>query len=206
MVRITSVETTVMAKTRVGIFGGTFDPFHLSHLNIMCAAKKQADLERIYVAPNYIPPHKTTTTTPHYHRFAMTALAIREYEYAVPILLADSGYACDEIKKVQEMHPDCDLYMIMGQDSFLDLPRWREYQFITNAVSFIVYPRGNPAYLNHSTVQWLAGKTNELSATEVRLRIQNSQQIHGLSTEVCEYVLKTGLYGVAPEKAKSVAL
>ena len=62
---------------KVGIFGGTFDPFHLGHLAIARAAKQQFGLDMVRIMPARIPPHKQTkAVTEDVHRLMMISLAL----------------------------------------------------------------------------------------------------------------------------------
>ncbi|WP_372963011.1 nicotinate-nicotinamide nucleotide adenylyltransferase, partial [Mesotoga sp.] len=48
------------SKTRIGIFGGSFDPVHTGHLVVAIRAIEQLELDRLYVIPAYMPPHKVS--------------------------------------------------------------------------------------------------------------------------------------------------
>ena len=45
-------------RNAIGIFGGTFDPFHLGHLEALKHFEEKFDFEKILVVPTGIPPHK----------------------------------------------------------------------------------------------------------------------------------------------------
>src|SRR5512132_1010695 len=61
----------------IGLLGGTLDPIHLGHVEMARAAKGALGLERVYVLPSHVPPHRPQQPLASgYHRFAMTALAI----------------------------------------------------------------------------------------------------------------------------------
>ena len=42
----------------VGLFGGTFNPFHNGHIGIIEHVKKQYGFEKIFFIPSATPPHK----------------------------------------------------------------------------------------------------------------------------------------------------
>src|SRR5262245_61232618 len=66
-----------MAETRrIGILGGTFDPFHLGHLALARAARTTLQLDEVRIVPANVPPHRGTPGASAYHRFAMAALGI----------------------------------------------------------------------------------------------------------------------------------
>ena len=66
---------------RIGIVGGTFDPFHRGHLDPVLAAREKLQWDRVLYIPAWRQPFKTDRdAAPGPHRFAMTALAIRDHD------------------------------------------------------------------------------------------------------------------------------
>ncbi len=49
--------------SKVGIFGGTFDPIHLGHLITAQSVREIRNLEKIIFIPAFISPHKSDTKT-----------------------------------------------------------------------------------------------------------------------------------------------
>ena len=68
-----------MAKERIGILGGTFDPIHEGHIHMALSAMQGAHLDRVLVLPTGNPPHKIGIT-PAEDRWRMVCCAGR---YAV---------------------------------------------------------------------------------------------------------------------------
>ncbi len=63
--------------TRLGLFGGTFDPVHFGHLRTIEAARIELGLPEIWMLPNPYPPHKLhMPMTPYVHRKEMLRLAL----------------------------------------------------------------------------------------------------------------------------------
>ena len=64
---------------KIGIIGGTFDPLHVSHINIASEAKKQFDLEQIWFMLSPNPPHKNSETVNSFEvRFEMLNIGLRD--------------------------------------------------------------------------------------------------------------------------------
>src|ERR1051325_6930428 len=70
---------------RIGILGGTFDPFHLGHLALARAAISALHLHRVHIVASHVPPHRPAPGASSYHRFAMVALGVA----GEPSLVAD---------------------------------------------------------------------------------------------------------------------
>lgn len=66
-----------LAKTRVGIYSGTFDPFHLGHQNLIQNAIKQINLHHLYIYPNLNPDHKQPKL-PFEKRYHLLTLTLQD--------------------------------------------------------------------------------------------------------------------------------
>jgi nicotinate-nucleotide adenylyltransferase len=217
---------------RIGLFGGTFDPIHLGHLAVARAAEQRFRLNQVIFIPVGHPPHKPATDLPPYeHRFGMVALACAGHPRFVTSL-AESGYdgaeprvcySVDTVRLFREQfkEPGDRLYFILGADSFLDLPDWKDYDTLLDLCDFIVASR--PGFrtdalrqvipsrllptepsasadslaipLLQTTVHLLDSVKSRVSATEVRRRLEQGRSIRGLvPPRVEEYIIKQALY------------
>jgi len=133
----------------IAIFGGTFDPIHAGHVRAARAATRRFQLHRVLFVPCGVPPHKLgEDLAPFPHRFAMVALAAQGEPAFVPSLLeapkADRrpNYSVETAETARGMLGSRDrLYFILGLDSFLDLPNWKDYQRLCELADFIVASR-----------------------------------------------------------------
>jgi nicotinate-nucleotide adenylyltransferase len=65
---------------KIGILGGTFDPFHCGHLDVAARAQEALGLSRLYIITSNIPPHRQQPFASAYHRFAMVSFAVASRE------------------------------------------------------------------------------------------------------------------------------
>ena len=72
-----------MAKERIGIMGGTFNPIHTGHIRMALSAKEQAGLDRVLVVPTGNPPHKQHIA-PAEDRWKMVCAACAQEEALTP--------------------------------------------------------------------------------------------------------------------------
>jgi nicotinate-nucleotide adenylyltransferase len=117
--------------TRVGIFGGTFDPIHLGHLIIAEELRYRLGLDRLIFLPSSQPPHKTgRVVSPVADRLAMLELAIagnpRFVVSTVDVDRPGLSYTADSLTILQQQYLGAQLDFLMGQDSLRDLPTWHE--------------------------------------------------------------------------------
>jgi nicotinate-nucleotide adenylyltransferase len=124
------------AQTRIGVFGGTFDPPHVGHLILAAEARDQLGLDRVLWVVTPEPPHKTGR--------AISPLSIR-MELVQAAIFQDAGfvlsrvevdrpgphYSADTVQILAKQNPGVALFYLMGGDSLHDLPAWiRPQQFI----------------------------------------------------------------------------
>ena len=97
-----------MAKERIGIMGGTFNPIHTGHIRMALAAKEQAGLDRVLVVPTGNPPHKQHIA-PAEDRWKMVCAACAQEEALTPsrIELDREGviYTVDTLTLLREEYP-----------------------------------------------------------------------------------------------------
>jgi nicotinate-nucleotide adenylyltransferase len=138
------------AKKRVALYGGTFDPVHLGHLEIALGVSELFEIQRVLFIPALIAPHKQTrVVTSAIHRYAMLALATQDdprllvstFELDAP----DRRYTVDTVAHFQARFGDSsELFFIMGADSWSEITTWREWEQLLTMTNHIVVTR--PGY------------------------------------------------------------
>ena len=220
-------------ERRIALFGGTFDPIHIGHLAVARAAERRFHLDEIHFIPTGRPPHKHHSGMASYaDRYAMVAIACADHPRFIASL-AESGaghsgrekfYSVDTVRHFkQKFHGGEHLYFLLGADSFLDIPEWKDYETLLGLCDFIVASRpgfkvdalrlvippelfGRPGSaqapldpraiaLRRTAIYVLDAVASHVSATEVRYRLDHNESIHGLVTpRVEEYITKQALY------------
>lgn len=219
---------------RIALFGGTFDPIHIGHLAVARAAERRFHLDEIHFIPTGRPPHKNRSGMASYaDRYAMTSIACADHPRFLPSLAEAGGgqsgreifYSVDTVRHFKQRHhgSGAHLYFLVGADSFLDLPNWKDYETLLGLCDFIVASR--PGFdvaalrlvippelfarrgaehtpldpraitLRRTVVYVLDAVSSHVSATEVRGRLDRNDSIHGLvPPRVEEYINKKALY------------
>jgi len=132
---------------RIGLFGGTFNPIHRGHLHAADAVEKKIPLDRIYLIPSALPPHKAPDNLANAaDRLEMIRLAIAGISYLevseVELSRAGPSYTIDTIIHYQNLFPaETELYLIMGMDAFLEIDTWKSYLDLLRQISFIIMSR-----------------------------------------------------------------
>ena len=132
---------------RIGLLGGTFDPIHRGHLRAASEVIKRFSLDRIYLIPAALPPHKTTgLVTKAADRLAMINLAIADLPGItvsdVELNRPGPSYTIDTIRHFKlTLAKGARIYLIMGLDAFLEIHTWKSHQDLLEEIAFIVMAR-----------------------------------------------------------------
>lgn len=132
---------------RLGIFGGSFNPIHLGHVGVAERAAAEYGLSRILVVPAKVSPFKTgePPPLPDELRWRLVEAACAGSPLLVPcdVELRRGGvsYAVDTVRAVKADNPGAELYFIIGEDSVVGLPRWREWDALQALCRFVSFPR-----------------------------------------------------------------
>ncbi len=116
---------------RLGIFGGTFDPPHLGHLILAEHAAAELALDRVIFTPASVSPFKREASSlPAELRCELVSLAIVGNQRFVcddaEARRGDVSYSVETVREVAARHPQEQLFVLMGADSFADFPRWKD--------------------------------------------------------------------------------
>jgi nicotinate-nucleotide adenylyltransferase len=188
---------------RIGICGGTFDPFHHGHLEPVLAARETLQWDRVLYIPAWRQPFKThLDAAPGAHRFAMTALAIRDHDvlYANPIELDRGGisYSVDTLEELHRQYPGAEFDWIIGDDNLADLDRWKDPERLFKLARFVVLSRHPTPDTRHPTAATLVfahNATIPISSTEIRRRVRAGESIDAfVDPLVSRYIHHYGLY------------
>lgn len=130
---------------KIGLFGGTFDPIHIGHMILMENVINNLDLDKIYVLPNSNPPHKLENKKTALNlRLKMVnetikdnpKLEINDYDYRDN----EIHYTFNTINYFKKSYPNDEFFFIMGEDSFIDIEKWKNYKEILNE-NLIIFKR-----------------------------------------------------------------
>ncbi|MBX3173060.1 MAG: nicotinate-nucleotide adenylyltransferase [Gemmatimonadaceae bacterium] len=188
--------------TRIGVFGGTFDPPHTGHLVLALDAADALQLDRLLFVPAARQPLKQglPMTAPE-HRVAMVrALAAADPRFAVDTSEADRGglsFTVDTMRGFRAAQPDAEFFLLMGADTAATLPQWREPTALAELVTVAIAGRGEAemAAPEGFRVVSLPPRRLDLSATEIRARVRDGRSVRGFVPDaVAEYIASAGLY------------
>jgi len=152
----------------VGLFGGTFDPVHIGHLDVVRAARRALDLDVVWLVPARTPPHRRPPHASAAHRFAMAALATQvETGVLVSDLemeTSDPSYTAATLDRLESRGWNLrNFCFVIGADAFREIEAWRDYPRVLDRCDFAVVSRpGMPVSELRRTLPALAGRMVEI--------------------------------------------
>ena len=132
---------------RAGVFGGTFNPIHKGHMMVAERALHRFSLDRLYIVPCRVPPHKFPAfLAPAAERVQMIQLALpADVRYClsdVEIQREGRSYTIDTVDHFKaRITPGATLFLIMGMDAFLEIHTWKNYRRLLDSVQPVVVSR-----------------------------------------------------------------
>ncbi len=204
---------------RIGIFGGTFDPPHLGHLRAAELARESFSLNEVWLMVSNKPPHKIgKPIIPVGKRLKMAEIASLDNPY---IKVSDFeiknglSYTIDTLRELKK-HYLHDFFLIIGEDSFIELPTWKNYKGLLRETEIIVIKRkwreekipewflktgmevsvlkeGEKA--SEGRIFFISCATLPISSSMVREKVKRGLSIKYLVPQkIIEYIEKEGLY------------
>jgi nicotinate-nucleotide adenylyltransferase len=191
---------------KIGFLGGSFNPIHYGHLFIASEIQIKLSLDKIFFMPTGFPPHKNRKDILDIKkRIKMIDLAIkndRRFKISdLEITEKKKSYSIETLRKIKGKYnlSGKQIVFIIGMDSFLDLPGWKDADTLLEMCSFAVVPR--PGYILRECCKYknrcvfLDGPNMGISSSEIRRRIKCKEKITYLVPEKVEqYIIKNKLY------------
>lgn len=213
-------------------YGGTFDPVHDGHLAVARAARDALDAQ-VRLMPAADPPHRAAPGADAAQRAHMLDLAVAD-ERGLRVdrrelRRAGRSYTVETLREARaEFGAERPLALLVGADSFLDLPQWRQWQDLFGLAHFVVAERpGSP--LDTARIEAIApgretddpealrrapaGRVYRLkqplhaeSASQVRQLIaQGRPWDEFVPAAVAAYIRRSGLYGLVADRGATSA-
>jgi nicotinate-nucleotide adenylyltransferase len=182
--------------TRVGVFGGTFDPVHIGHLAIANAALDELGLDRVFFVPaRRSPLKKDGPIAGAEDRLAMLTVATaHEPRFRVSSIELDRKGPSYTVDTLEALRGEGELYLILGSDAYVDFGRWREPARIRSLATIVLAARpGSPNA--PSGIRTLDSPLMDISARELRARAAGGRSLRYLvPEEVLRYIEEHRLY------------
>jgi nicotinate-nucleotide adenylyltransferase len=192
---------------KIGLYFGSFNPIHTGHLIIANHILNETDLQKIWFVVSPQNPFKPSATLLNeYHRLNLVQIAIEQDERLrasdIEFSLPKPSYTAHTLAYLSEKYPMHEFVIIMGSDSFQNLEKWKNAEFIQNNYSIMVYRRpGFDVVAETPNVRVMNAPLLEISATYIRTCLQQGKSIRYLVPRLVEEEIeKSGFYKKSHKK------
>ncbi len=187
---------------KIGLYFGSFNPVHHGHLIIANHVVQSTSLDQVWfvVSPqNPLKPAQGLLN--EYHRLFLIQAAIdgenqlrvTDIEFKLP----RPSYTIDTLTYIREKYPQYEFSIIMGSDSYQNLPRWKNYENLIKNTELYIYVRAGfeniPSYPNART-HILKAPLLQISATHIRNILKEGKSIRYLVPEVVKEEIERNHY------------
>lgn len=190
------------------IFGGTFNPFHIGHYEMLKSLQNDSNIEKILLIPDRLPPHKTSEfLIDDETRIEMCKIAAEEFSKCELCLIEferkGKSYTYDTLMLLKEKNPKTNFAFVMGGDMLVYFHKWYKYKELIKMVPFIVFKRTTTDESEFNT--YIDVLKNEgmniilkndlipnISSTEIRADFKNNKAL--ITPKIYDFLTKRGVY------------
>lgn len=193
---------------KIGLYFGSFNPIHIGHLVIASHILNETDLQKVWFVVSPQNPFKQSDTLLNeYDRLHLVRKAVEDdtrlkavdIEFSLP----KPSYTVHTLTYLGEKYPDHQFHIIMGSDSYQNLPKWKNAEVIIENYPVLIYKR--PGFevekLHNESNKVLDAPLLQISATHIRELIKTGKSIRYLvPPSVEEEIEKSGLFKKVQKK------
>ncbi len=192
---------------KIGFFGGSFNPPTKAHLNLARKAIEEKNLDKVVFVPicNF---YEKKELEPIDKRIEMLNILCKDEDKlevsSIERDFKEKKYAIDVFKIIEQNYKNDDFYFLMGEDNFINLPNWKEFDLLKK-YKYIVFERsGDIEKTRNDELMGIENKPffiknscfKDISSTSVRSMIKNDVKIDNdiIDKDVEKYIYKNKLY------------
>ena len=179
-------QPTALRKT--GIFGGSFNPIHNGHLQLVRQLREAAGLDEVWLMVSPQNPLKQQDDLLDDNRRLQLArqavggeqgITVSDYEFHLP----RPSYTWNTLQALQADFPDREFVLLIGGDNWKQFRNWYRADDIVRDYQLVVYPRRGSDIDRTTlppTVQVIEAELLDISSTDIRRRVREGKTIAGL--------------------------
>ena len=196
----------------IAVFGGTFNPFHIGHEEMLSAVCRLDFVDKVLIMPSKIPPHKSIDfLADDSDRINMCKAVADNYSKAsvcdIEIKREGKSYTIDTLNELSTLYPDVKFYLCIGGDMVTSFIEWREYKKILEKAGLIVFSRVGTSDSSFTEsieslknigaeIKLIDEEITAISSTEIRNNKCNNTFLEKyLPKKVFDYITDNKVYG-----------
>lgn len=144
---------------QIAIFGGSFDPVHKGHEQIVKKALKKLKIDKLFLVPTYLNPIKSSSHLSAKKRFKLLKKLLKKQKKvhisSYEIDQKKAVYSIETIKYIKKKYKPSKIYLIIGADNYENFHLWKDYKKIKKLVKLVVVTRDGFKHKNPKNVKTL---------------------------------------------------
>ncbi len=191
----------------IGIFSGTFDPFHEGHLKLCLSAIHKCQLNEVVVLIEKKPLHKIGVSN-YDHRKSMIELALENHQNINILDINANNITIDDVlPALNGLYVNAEYWFIAGSDVLINMSNWSKVDKLFRSMGLCIANRNNHSQeqdkLIVNDLQRRFGKikyrllpevSSDVSSSLVRKQISDYSESSLLHPEVLDYIKTQQLY------------
>ncbi len=198
---------------KIAIYGGTFDPIHIGHVKLARMIIENFKIDKLLFVPVANPVHKSKKSISDFN--------IRCEMINMSIINENKMYICDiennnfesfstnTIDNIKDIYGiSNDYYFIIGEDSLIDIKKWKDYKGILKKISLICVDRNLNKIdsIKHELDEEFNIKINvqpfvsSISSTKIRNTLNLEEKYFSNGKEMKKYIMDRNLYDIYDEQ------
>jgi nicotinate-nucleotide adenylyltransferase len=201
----------MIATSRIGIFGGRFDPIHRAHVAMAKAAADQLQLQEVLWVVSANAVHKSIVANAA-HRIEMVRLALEELKDPRMKLDAREIHAAARgednpsfktLQSLQEERPNQEWVWILGEDQLRAFTSWQRWKWLIQNMALAVCRRPGDSPATDLPTLIAAGarviqinlKADAVSSSQIREKLAKGLPIQTMvPPSVADYLAARAVY------------
>lgn len=196
---------------KIGVFGGSFNPMHNGHINLIIGCKETLELDRVIVVPSGVPVHKDGSQIINGEdRLRMCKLAVEKHPWCevsdMELTRKEKSFTVITLRELKRKYPNDTLFLLIGSDMFTTFHLWHLYKEILSLVVICVMKRDDVSdekmektkrelESEGGEIEIIHCPIVEISSSMIRDMIKKSENVSELMPqEVLMYITEKGLY------------
>ena len=140
------LEIKSIAKKRIGIFGGAFDPIHYGHTIPTQEIIEAHQLDKVHFVPTNIPTSSKKIIASSTDRIDMMKICLNDSNSIIDdreISRGGISYMIDTIESIEKDYINANLYLLIGIDVLQNINLWKSFDKIIKTCNIIVSSRSH---------------------------------------------------------------
>lgn len=186
---------------KIAIYGGSFNPMHRGHEQIVEYILKNLDMDKIIIVPVGIPSHRENNLEQSDTRLKICREIFKNNSKIevsdIEIKSDGKSYTYDTLIKLIEVYgKNNEFFEIIGEDSLKNFKTWKNYKELLKICKLIVFRRNDDEdkeidkeFLKNSNIIILKNEYYNYSSTEIREKVKNGEDISNLVNKRVEKII-----------------